>query len=74
VQGGTKARTGAYKAVREDAGLKFQRRRRPLSTDQGTTAFLYGEAGPGGGWGNILRSVSLRAGVFPFSRKPNQLH
>jgi len=35
VQGGTKARTGAYEAVREDAGLKFQRRRRPLSTDQG---------------------------------------
>ena len=35
MQGGTKARTGAYEAVREDAGLKFQRRRRPLSTDQG---------------------------------------
>jgi len=34
VQGGTKARTGAYEAVREDADLKFQRRRRPLSTDQ----------------------------------------
>ena len=35
MQGGTKARTGAYEAVREDAGLKFQRRRCPLSTDQG---------------------------------------
>jgi len=34
MQGGTKARTAAYKAVREDAGLKFQRRRRPLSADQ----------------------------------------
>ena len=35
MQGGTKARAGAYEAVREDAGLKFQRSRRPLSTDQG---------------------------------------
>ena len=35
MQGGTKARTGAYEAVREDASLKFQHRRRPLSTDQG---------------------------------------
>ena len=40
MQGGTKARTGAYEAVREDAGLKFQRRRRPLSTDQGTSYYI----------------------------------
>ena len=40
MQGGTKARTGAYEAVREDAGLKFQRRRRPLSTDQGRVSWL----------------------------------
>ena len=54
MQGGTKARTGAYEAVREDAGLKFQRRRRPLSTDQrdkrATCAGAGTEARPGSGY------------------------
>jgi len=58
MQGGTKTHTGAYPSPlpasgrglgrgQEDASLKFQRSRRPLSTDQGISMLkevFYGNA------------------------------